>query len=237
MKQQRHIALLLAGGSGLRMNSALPKQYIEVDGETILMHTMKAFQRHSLIQDIYVVCAKEWEEIVSEDCQLHGISKFRGTIRGGKTGYESLHNGILALSEQIADTDAVVLVHDAVRPMITQDIISRNIAVCMTNGNAITAMTSHEAFLVSKDGKSSNQFLPREGLFRAQTPHTFPLKTLIKIIEEADKKGISHSQSLFTLANELGQHPLHIAQGDMLNFKLTIPTDILIYQALKDMEP
>ncbi len=237
MKKHRHIALLLAGGNGLRMNSNLPKQYIEVDGETILAHTAKAFQRHPLIQDIYIVCAKEWEEAVEEEIRGSSISKFRETIRGGKTGYDSLRNGISALTEKIHEKDAVILVHDAVRPLITQDIISRNIAVCLTHGNAITAMTSHEAFLISKDGKTSQNYLPREELLRAQTPHTFPLNTLNEMMAEAKEKGITNSQSLFTLANELGNYPLFIAQGDMLNFKLTIPTDILIYQALKNMEP
>lgn len=218
------------------MNTNRPKQYIEVNGESVLKHTMRAFQQHPLIQDIYVVCARGWEETVLDEAQSSKITKFRHAIIGGETSYQSLMNGIAYLLQKVKDTESIILVHDAVRPLVSQDIISRNIAVCLTHGNAITAVRSQEAFLVSEDGSTSNCYIPRENMLRAQTPHTFPLKTLKEMMEAANEKGITHSQSLFTLANELGFTPLHIAQGDIMNFKLTYPNDILIYQALKTLE-
>ena len=236
MNNNKHIALLLAGGKSSRMNTNRPKQYIEVNGESVLKHTMKAFQQHPLIQDIYVVCARGWEETVCEEAQSGEITKFRHTIIGGDTSFQSLKNGITYLLQEVKDKDAIVLVHDAVRPLISQDVISRNIAVCLTHGNAITAVRSQEAFLVSENGSSSSSYVPRENLLRAQTPHTFPLKTLKDMMDKANEHGITHSQSLFTLANELGFLPLHIAQGDIMNFKLTYPNDILIYQALRTLE-
>lgn len=236
MKNNKHIALLLAGGKSSRMNTNRPKQYIEVNGESVLKHTMKAFQQHPLIQDIYVVCARGWEETVSEEAQSGEITKFRHAIIGGDTSFQSLKNGIAYLQQEVKDKDAIVLVHDAVRPLISQDVISRNIAVCLTHGNAITAVRSQEAFLVSENGSCSSSYVPRENLLRAQTPHTFPLKTLKEMMDKAEERGITHSQSLFTLANELGFLPLHISQGDIMNFKLTYPNDILIYQALKALE-
>ncbi len=236
MKSHRHIALLLAGGSGVRMNATCPKQYMQVGGESVLLHTMRAFQRHHLIQDIFVVCAKEWMGVVEEEAREGRVTKFRAAIEGGATGFESLGNGIRALGGMQKDPNALVLVHDAVRPLVTQDIISRNIAVGLTYGNAITALPSHEAFLVSPNGKDSVEYLPREGILRAQTPHTFPLRTLQEIMAKAREQGISHSQSLFTLANETGFLPLYLAEGDVTNFKLTLPKDLIIYQALKDIE-
>ena len=236
MQNNKHIALLLAGGKSSRMNTSRPKQYLEVNGETVLKHTMRAFQQHPLIQDIYVVCAREWEETVLDEAQSGQITKFRHAIIGGNTSFQSVRNGIAYLLRETKDTESIVLVHDAVRPLVSQDIISRNIAVCLTHGNAITAVRSQESFLVSEDGSSSNSYIPRENMLRAQTPHTFPLKTLKEMMEAAEEKGITHSQSLFTLANELGFTPLHIAQGDIMNFKLTYPNDILIYQALKTLE-
>lgn len=227
---------MLAGGKSSRMNTNRPKQYIEVNGESVLKHTMRAFQQHPLIQDIYVVCARGWEETVLDEAQSGKITKFCHAIIGGETSYQSLMNGIAYLLQKVKDTESIILVHDAVRPLVSQDIISRNIAVCLTHGNAITAVRSQEAFLVSEDGSTSNCYIPRENMLRAQTPHTFPLKTLKEMMEAANEKGITHSQSLFTLANELGFTPLHIAQGDIMNFKLTYPNDILIYQALKTLE-
>lgn len=213
----------------------MPKQYMEVDGEMVILHTMRAFERHPLITDIYVVCAREWEVEVENQACLGGISKFRKTVAGGETGYESIRHGVAAL-QACEEAESIVLVHDAVRPLVTQDIISRNIAVCLTHGNAITALSSQEAYMRMEDSQKSTSYVPRQELMRAQTPHTFPLHQLVQMMEQAQQQGILESQSLFTLANELHHTPLFIAQGDMLNFKLTIPSDVLIYQALKSIE-
>lgn len=235
MKKNRNIALLLAAGRSSRMAATRPKQYLEVDGESILLHTMRAFQRHQLIHDIYVACAREWEVTVRDEAEKGGIGKFRGTIIGGDTAFRTICNSIHAILGKGYSPEDILLVHDAVRPLVSQDIISRNIAVCLTHGNAITAIGSHEAFLVSRDGCISDGFLPREGMFRAQTPHTFHLGTIQEIAGKIQTAHISNPQSLFTIANEVGISPLHIAQGDMTNFKITYPSDILIFQAVKDL--
>ena len=236
MKQSRNIALILAGGTGERMHAVVPKQFMEIDGESVLLHTMHAFQQHPLIHEILLVCTPEWEPFVRSEAERGGINKLSGIVGAGESSFASARNGIEYLAEKEADPDTIVLVHDAVRPLITQDIISRNIAVCLTRGNAITALPSHEAYLVTADGRSSDSFQPREGLMRAQTPHTFPLVTLRQMIQLADERGIKTSQSIFTLAGELGIAPLHIAQGDLRNFKITEQSDILIYRALKSLE-
>jgi 2-C-methyl-D-erythritol 4-phosphate cytidylyltransferase len=236
MKQSHNIALILAGGTGERMHAVVPKQFMEIDGESVLLHTMKAFQQHPLIHDIYIVCTPEWKDFVRSEAELGGINKFRVIVLAGESSYASARNGIEHLLDTVKDPNTIVLVHDAVRPLITQDIISRNIAVCLTHGNAITALTSHEAYLVTADGNSADGFMPREGLMRAQTPHTFSLPALRQMLQLAEERGIRESQSLFTLAGELGIAPLHIAQGDLRNFKITEQSDILIYRALKTLE-
>lgn len=236
MKQSHNIALILAGGTGERMHAVVPKQFMEIDGESIILHTMKAFQQHPLIHEIYLVTTPEWEGFTRKEAERGGIDKLCGIVRAGESSFASARNGIEHLAETITDDDAIVLVHDAVRPLITQDIISRNIAVCLTRGNAITALPSYEAYLVTKNGSTSDRFLPREGLMRAQTPHTFPLATLHQMIQLAREHSINESQSIFTLAGELDITPLHIAQGDLRNFKITEQSDILIYRALKTME-
>ena len=92
---------MLAGGKSSRMNTSRPKQYLEVNGETVLKHTMRAFQQHPLIQDIYVVCAREWEETVLDEAQSGQITKFRHAIIGGNTSYQSLMNGIAYLLQEV----------------------------------------------------------------------------------------------------------------------------------------
>lgn len=236
MKQSHNIALILAGGTGERMHAVVPKQFMEIDGETVLLHTMKAFQQHPLIHEVYLVCMPEWEDFVRNEAKHGGIDKLGGVIEAGKSCYESACNGIKHLLESVKEPNTIVLIHDAVRPLITQDIISRNIAVCLTHGNAITSLPSHEAYVVTTDGNTSDGFMPREGLMRAQTPHTFPLTTLRQMLKQAEEQGIKNTQSIFTLAGELGIAPLHIALGDLRNFKITEQSDILFYRALKTLE-
>lgn len=236
MKQSHNIALVLAGGTGERMHAVVPKQFMEIDGETVLLHTLRAFQKHPLIHEIYLVCMPEWEEFVKGEAKVGAIDKLHGIIGAGPSSFASARNGIEYLMKKMTDDEAIVLVHDAVRPLITQDIISRNIAVCLTDGNAITALPSYEAYLCTTNGSTSEGFMPREGLMRAQTPHTFPLASLRQMMNQAKEQGITESQSIFTLAGELGITPLHIAQGDLRNFKITEQTDILIYRALKFLE-
>jgi len=233
---KHNIALILAGGTGKRMHAVIPKQFMEIDGESVLLHTMRAFQQHALIHEIYVVCTPEWEAFVRQEAERGGIDKLGGIIGAGESSYASARSGIEHLLQTAKEPHAIVLVHDAVRPLITQDIISRNIAVCLTHGNAITALPSYEAYLVTDDGCSADRYIPREGLMRAQTPHTFPLETLRQMMQLADEKGIRESQSIFTLAGELGIAPLHIARGDLRNFKITEQPDILVYRALKALE-
>lgn len=234
----RSIALILAGGIGSRMNLAKPKQFVEVDGLTVLQHTMLAFQRHQLVSAIYVVTAPQWQDYVCQQAKDAGIHKFVSCMNAGENSFLSARNGILALSKTEKE-ETVVLIHDAVRPLVSQDIISRNIAVCLSRGNAITTLSSQESYMVieqdnTKEAKevTSSKYISRECLLRAQTPHTFTLRELSEMMKQADERGITYSQSIFTLANELGHVPLHTAEGEMMNFKLTLPSDFTIFRAV-----
>jgi len=201
----------------------------------VLLHTMKAFERHPLIDDIYVVCSPEWDNYVRMQAKVGVISKFCHTITSGATSHESLFNGVCQLNEAAVGEDTIVMVHEAVRPFLSYNIISNNVHTCIEKGNAVTAIYSHESYLQTNDGMVSKGYISREKLMRTQTPLTFRMKDLMNIIKESQQRGISTSQSLFTLVNELGQESLNIVEGSMLNFKITLPLDVEIYQRLKDI--
>lgn len=235
---QRSVALILAGGVGSRMNLSVPKQFVEIDGHSVLQYTMMAFQQHQLVSAIYVVASPQWEQVVRQQAQNAGIRKFAGCFHAGDNSFLSARNGIMGLKDAKETADTVVLIHDAVRPLISQDIISRNIAVCLSRGNAITALPSQESFLVVHKQDTpphemvSSEYIPREQLLRAQTPHTFFLRELLEMMDEAQARGLLYSQSVFTLANELGHVPLHMADGEQTNFKLTLPSDFTLLRAI-----
>ena len=228
----RSVALILAGGVGSRMNLSIPKQFVVVDGMTVLQHTMLAFQRHQLVSAIYVVASPQWAETVRQQAKEAGIDKFASCLNAGENSFQSAKNGIMALKKEESE-NTVVLIHDAVRPLVSQDVISRNIAVCLSRGNAITTLPSQESYMVVDAGENvSSTYILREKLLRAQTPHTFLLGELTTMMQEAEERGITYSQSIFTLANELGHVPLHTAEGEMMTFKLTLPSDFTIFQAI-----
>ena len=234
----KSVALILAGGVGNRMNLSIPKQFVMVDGLSVLQHTMLAFQQHMLISAIYVVSSPEWQNTVRQQAQSAGITKFAQCINSGENSFLSARNGILAIQER-EEPNTVVLVHDAVRPLISQDIKSSNISVCLSRGNAITSLQSQESYMqigkktdALREDIVASDYILREELLRAQTPHTFNLKELAEMFAEADQRGINYSQSIFTLACELGHVPLYPAKGEMINFKLTMPSDIMLFQAI-----
>lgn len=218
------IAIILAGGVGQRLNAERPKQYIEVHGESILQHTLRAFQ--GMVDQVVVVCQQEWRTYV-EGCQQEGLPQ--RTAPAGKTGYESLCNAISSLSGEAADT--LVVIHDAVRPLVSQEVIADNLRVARQCGNAIAAIDIYETLLLSPDGATVRGMTRRESMYRAQTPQTFTLGTLRQMIQQAQERCVLDAQSACTLATQLG-YELHLSQGDLRNFKITTTTDLALYEAL-----
>ena len=229
-------ALIIAGGSGNRMGQDIPKQFMHVNNCPIIIHTMKAFQQHPDIHGIAVVCLSGWETVVQSYANQFMIDKLRWIFPGGSNGQESIRNGIYGLRDAGCKDDDLVLVHDAVRPLLSQDIISSNIAICPQYGYAITGIKCREAILESDDGFSSTTSIPRDKLVRTQTPQTFRLKNIIAAHEEAKAKGISNSVASCTLMAELGDREMHIVPGSEKNIKVTTVEDLEILKALMNIQ-
>ncbi len=230
-------ALIIAGGSGNRMGQDIPKQFMHLDNCPIIIHTMMAFQKHPDIQGIAVVCLAGWETVLQSYANQFNVTKLMWIFPGGGNGQESIHNGIVGLKEAgCADTD-LVLVHDAVRPLLSQDIISSNIAVCQKFGYAITGIQCREAILESEDGFSTTTSIPRDKLIRTQTPQTFTLGSLLQAHDKAQAMGITSSVASCTLMAEIGGVEMHIVPGSEKNIKITTVEDLEILKALMKLQP
>ena len=224
-------ALIIAGGKGVRTNQDIPKQFINIDNIPILVYTLNAFQQHPEVDEILVVCIDGWHEILRAYALQFGISKLKQVIPGGSTGQESIRNGIMELKKH-HDGEDIVLIHDGIRPNVSQEIISGCIAQCRLSGSAITVIPCAEAMLLRQDeGGSSKEVVDRECLARTQTPQAFPLKKLLWAHEEAEKRGITNSVATCTLMIELGEEVCFCA-GSEKNVKITTVEDIEIFKAL-----
>ena len=232
----RNIALIIAGGSGNRMGQDIPKQFLHVDGCPIIIHTMLCFQRHPDIDAIGVVCLKGWDTVLQAYANQFNITKLKWIFPGGNSGMESIHNGIYGLKDEGCGDDDLVLIHDSVRPLLSQDIISSNIAICQAYGYAITGIQCREAILESEDGFISSTSIPRDTLIRTQTPQTFRLGNILAVHEEAKRKGIVDSVASCTLIAEVGGREMHIVPGSGKNIKVTTIEDLEILKALMNIQ-
>ena len=228
-----NIGLLIAGGSGNRMGQDIPKQFMHVDGAPIIIWTLKAFEQHPDIEAIAVVCLRGWETVLQSYANQFCIKKLKWIFPGGDTGFESIHNGIYGLKEAGCDDEDLVLIHDGVRPLLSQEIISSNIATCKAYGYAVTGIQCREAILESHDGFTTKTSIPRDTLIRTQTPQTFRLGNIIRAHEHAKVKGITNTVSSCTLIAELEEDiEMHIVPGSEKNIKITTVEDLEMIKAL-----
>ena len=227
-----NIALVIAGGSGNRMGQDILKQFMHVDDCPIIIHTLMAFQKHPDIDCIGVVCLNGWETVLQSYANQFNISKLKYIFHGGHNGQSSIYNGIVGLRDAGYDDEDLVLIHDAVRPLLSQDIISSNIAICKSYGYAVTGIQCREAILESSDGFTTTRSIPRDKLIRTQTPQTFRLRNILKAHEEAKLRDITNSVASCTLIAELEMAEMHIVPGSEKNIKVTTTEDLEILKAL-----
>jgi len=226
------IALLTAAGSGLRMGRDIPKQFIHVEEKPIIVYTMEAFQNHPMIDKILVVTLPAWIDVLKAYAQEYGISKLSWIVPGGETGQESIHKGLLKLKEEGLSDDTVVVVHDGNRSNVSSQIISNSLAVYNRYGSAVAAIPCVEAVFRSEDeGFSSTVSIPREQLYRTQTPHSYSLGKLLWAHEMAENNGIVNSSATCTLMQELGE-TIYFSKGSVENIKITTEDDLVVFKAL-----
>ena len=189
----KNIALIIAGGVGARMGQDIPKQFINVHDKPVIIYTLEAFQKHPQIDAIEVVCLDGWHDVLRAYAKQFGISKLENVVSGGKNGQDSIRNGLYDIAERYKNDDDVVLIHDAIRPMVSADVITDNIRVCRQYGNAITVVPCTAAMLKTYDALSTVEQVPRDNLKITQTPQAFFFKDICDAHKEALDKGITNS--------------------------------------------
>lgn len=227
----KNIALIIAGGIGARMGQDIPKQFLNVYDKPVIVYTMEAFQHHPQIDCIEIVCLDEWQGALRAYANQFGITKLESIVNGGRNGQDSIRNGLLDIATRHFDSDDVVLVHDAIRPMVSSEIITDNIRVCREFGNAITVIPCNAAMLKTYDSISSTEQIPRNNLKETQTPQAFFVQDLVASHKEALERGITNSVASCTMYIELGKK-LFLSEGSEKNIKLTTIEDIEIFKSL-----
>ena len=225
-----NVGLLIAGGSGNRMHQDIPKQFITVNERPVIVYTLEAFENHPEIDAIAVVCIEGWEQVLWAYAKQFNITKLKYIVPGGKNGQDSIRNGVMELEKHF-NADDLVLIHDAIRPMVSAEIISDNIRVARKYGNAITVIPCAEAMMQTEDGVVSVGSYPRDRLKRTQTPQAFKIGEICDLHRRALEAGITNSVASCTLKIEMGEQ-VYFSAGSEKNIKLTTVEDIDIFKAL-----
>ena len=228
------VAIVFAGGIGTRMKKVeQPKQFQPVQGKPILVHTLERFQEHSGIGAIYVSCVASHVDDAWSLVRSSGIDKVRKIVPGGASAQESIYNAMRSASADGVPDDAVVLVHDGVRPLINQQLISRNIDTARAQGNAITAIPCFETVARSVDGAETIESVTvRDEMHILQAPQTFALGLARRLNARSVQEGLLGS---FVDQAQLHSHygeKLHLVTGFRGNVKLTTDLDLLQFELL-----
>lgn len=225
-----NIGLIIAGGSGARMQQDIPKQFLNVNDKPVIIYTLEAFQKHAEIDAIAVVCIEGWEQVLSAYAKQFGITKLKYIVHGGDCGQASIRNGLFELEKNFSSDD-IVLIHDAIRPMVSQEIISDCIVKVRQYGSAIATIPCAEAMLETDNQSFATKSYPRDNLKRTQTPQAFQLGQICDLHRRALEKGITNSVASCTLMIEMGEK-VYFSTGSEKNIKLTTVEDIDIFKAL-----
>ncbi|WP_439585800.1 2-C-methyl-D-erythritol 4-phosphate cytidylyltransferase [Dyadobacter bucti] len=212
-------AIIVAGGSGSRMKSEIPKQFLKVNGLPVLAHTIRAFRNYSHDLNIIVVLPKDqffaWHEL----CELHTFKEKYDLISGGETRFHSVRNGL----KSITASSGLVAVHDGVRPVISREIIQDCFMKAAEHGTAIVSVRLKDSIRnIEKDGK--NLAVNRDNFRLIQTPQTFRLDWMRTAFSNAYQSTFTDCASVLEYAG----YPIHLLDGSYENIKITTPEDLLL---------
>ena len=224
-------AIIIAGGSGSRMGLDIPKQFVNVYDKPVLFYTLEGFQKHPQIDAIELVCIDGWQDVVWAFAKRYGVDKLKWVVTGGSTGQESIRNGVFHL-ETVAKPEDIVVVHDGIRPLVDETVLTDVIVKCKQYGNAVTSLPYNEQIFVADDEISTTKYIPRETLRRVSTPQAYRFDLLDEKYHEAFEReiGIYGSHYTNTMMVELGVR-LYFAAGSDKNIKLTTKDDLELFKA------
>ncbi len=223
------IALIFAGGVGVRMNSKkTPKQFLKLHGKPIIVHTIENFEYHDEIDNIIVVCLESKIAELKRELKKADITKVNKILKGGSTAQESIYIGLKYIDSKFSG-DEIVLIHDGVRPLITETLITNNIETTKKHGNAITVDYATETVCVIEDTKI-DRTVERNKVMVGKAPQTFILKDIVEAYKGVIENKIATVDSAEVMLTTGVK--LNIVQSSSYNIKVTTPSDYYIFKAL-----
>lgn len=232
-----NLAVIFAGGAGSRMHTkSRPKQFLDLNGKPIIIYTIELFDNHPDINGIVVVCLESWIPFLKKMLKKFEINKVVCITPGGETGQDSIYNGLCAAEKYAQENgkdNAIVLIHDGVRPLITEETITDNIGKVKECGSCITTVPAIETVIINNNDGSLS--IPkRSDSMLARAPQSFYLKDIITAHRRSQQEGRNNFIDSCSLMSYYG-HKLGLVQGPMENIKITTPTDFFVLRAMLEV--
>ncbi|HEX2937964.1 MAG TPA: IspD/TarI family cytidylyltransferase [Ruminiclostridium sp.] len=228
-----NIALIFAGGTGQRMNSKTkPKQFLELHGKPIIIYTLENFEQHPDIDGIVVVCLSGWIDYLKKLLDKFSITKVTHIVEGGRSGQGSIFNGLKTIHKNFPE-NSVVLIHDGVRPLINEQLITDNIECVRKNGSAISVSPAIETITVKSENNKVGEIIERGRCELAKAPQSFFLKDIYAAHLKAQSDKYTKAIDSATLMRHYG-HELYSVESSPENIKITSPSDFYIFRAIVD---
>lgn len=227
-----NIALIFAGGTGTRLNSKTrPKQFLELNGKPIIIHTLEYFEDAPSIDAVCVVCLESWIPYFRDLVKRFNLQKIRWVVPGGNSGQDSIFKGLSAVFEdESVPKDAIMLMHDGVRPLISVKTVEDVIACARENGNAVTVTSAYETIITVDENENVKDVVDRKRAKLARAPQAFRLNDIHAAHIHAREENFDAIDSA-TLMRHYG-HKLFTVEGPVENIKITSPSDFYIFRAI-----
>lgn len=229
-----NIAAIFAGGSGVRMHTkSRPKQFLELNGKPIIIYTLELFDNHPQVDAIVVACIDSWIPFLKKMIRKFEITKVVEIVEGGETGQDSIYNALQAAERIAKGEEATVMIHDGVRPLITEQTITENLKTVEEFGSCITCVPATETFVV-KQADGALEIPERANSLIARAPQSFRLADIMTAHQRAISEGRHDFIDSCTMMSHYG-YALKTIIGPMENIKITTPTDFFIFRAMVEV--
>ena len=228
--RQKTVAIILAGGKSIRNHQNIPNQFINILGKPVIVYVLEAYQAHPAIDDIYVVCLKGWEQIVTAYAEQYGVSKLRGLIPAASSGILSVKNGLEAVRDKY-DKDDIIVFQESTRPLITVDMISQLLQSCYENGSA-NICQSMKDYVVFTYINEKAHYVDRNTTVELQSPEAYRLNVITDVFQKAEEENHDLTESCCVMLMYNLGYDINFIEGSINNIKIVRQEDIAVVTSL-----
>lgn len=225
-----NIAVILAGGADPNFKMNVPKQFVNVFNRPLIVYTLESFQKHSMIDAIAVACLEGWQEMVWAYAKQFKFNKLKWVFAGGAVGQDSCRRGVMLLKD-ICSPDDLIIFHDAIRPMVPDEVIADSIDTCRSYGMGVAAVRTMDTIMKTDNGMTGTECISRTSVVRIQTPQTYRMGKLLSIFQRADELNVHEQVDANSVAAQIGE-TIYFSKGSDLNMKINSVEDIERFKAV-----